>query len=80
MDKWQGVITAAKVGALIGAGTGLVPLAFGLFHKQKRKALAAFAGCVVAGVVGGLYGAIAGAGVGLGNILRTKKSAKHSPS
>lgn len=53
------VIDGALLGVAIGAATGLVPLCIGYLCRERRKAIAGFLGCVVAGAMGGLYPSIA---------------------
>ena len=54
----EGIASAAKVGAEIGATAGLVPLVVGLLWRQIRQSLIGFALCVIAGAIGGLYAVI----------------------
>lgn len=61
----------ARVGVLIGVMAGLVPLGIGYLRREKRKALAAFVGCIVAGAIGGLSASIAVMALGTAQVFRS---------
>jgi hypothetical protein len=64
------VVDSAVLGAMYGAGTGLIPLGVGYLRKMPRKALGGFLLCLVGGALGGLYAAIAAMAVITMHLLR----------